>query len=595
MARGQLGAPAWSSREERGQSSESEDMEELFYCFTGHSAATASTAQSHGSPALESLFKSFTGHQSLSDTDSEPQSINKTFNISPRVQRNTDPGKVEQSSGSDFMPDSSLEVSDEFFTPNPLAMSQEAALHSGRQAVVQTPSSEEDLEVTVEVLWPRLDSEAGGSFGLSSGSEAGATRTTVERPLDTEPNSAEVCASSSVTSFKAIGVSAEVPAAAAAEVEVGEHKEVSLTDIQDLSSIAYDGDSLSRELQQQGPEIRNTGTLVSTPRSPGAPRPAGPGSQVAGLELLLPYSRLLDSSTWSSSQSQVHAPSQPQSPGSFATACNGTASTNGHSDCSVVYSPASANTERHLAPAGIETDAPSEYKEALFPAGRSASPGYCDTGRGVTPILTPVQPCPAPEERSPLEDCLLPPASENYLSTAAALVGGDKLRSNQMSPEQPADTQDPALLSGEEGGNAASEDRGAGGPGEEQHGAALVKKGVLGAESQGGGSSSRETQDLLEETDRAHSTLDDVLQGMLADRAANENTQCAQGADRHATLTESSELAERGGEASDSASPVTTVREQDKKADSPQRAHWIQPHRVIVLEQTPMKKTRGKH
>lgn len=39
--------------------------------------------------------------------------------------------------------------------------------------MLQTPSSEEDLEVTVEVLWPRLDSEAGGSIGLSSGSEAG--------------------------------------------------------------------------------------------------------------------------------------------------------------------------------------------------------------------------------------------------------------------------------------------------------------------------------------------------------------------------------------------------------------------------------------
>ncbi|KAK6473447.1 hypothetical protein HHUSO_G26866, partial [Huso huso] len=296
-----------------------------------------------------------------------------------------------------------------------------------------------------------------------------------------------------------------------------------------------------------------------------APRPAGPGSQVAGLEVLLPHSRLLDSSPWSSSQSQIHSPSQPQSPGSFATACKaaliflfqlGTASTNGHSNCSVVYSPATASTERHLAPAGIETDAPLEHKETLFPAGTSASPGYCDTGRSVTPTLTPVQPCPAPEERSPLEDCLPPPASESYLSTAPVLVGGDKVRSDQMSPEQPADTQDPALLSGEEGGSAASEDRGAGGPGEEQRGAALVKKGVLGAGSQGGGSS-REAQDLLEETDRAHSTLDDILQGMLADRAASENTQCTRGADRHAGLTESSELAERGGEASNSASPVT--------------------------------------
>ncbi|KAK6475385.1 hypothetical protein HHUSO_G24884, partial [Huso huso] len=336
-----------------------------------------------------------------------------------------------------------------------------------------------------------------------------------------------------------------------------------------------------------------------------APRLAGPGSQVAGLEVLLPHSRLLDSSPWSSSQSQIHSPSQHQSPGSFATACKaaliflfqlGTASTNGHSDCSVVYSPATASTERHLAPAGIETDAPLEHKETLFPAGTSASPGYCDTGCSVTPILTPVQPCPAPEERTPLEDCLPPPVSESYLSTAPALVGGDKVRSDQMSPEQPADTQDPALLSGEEGGSAASEDRGARGPREEQRGAALVKKGVLGAESQGGGIS-REAQDLLEETDRAHSTLDEVLQGMLADRAASENTQCIRGADRHAGLTESSELAERGGEASNSASPVTVdrVNEQDKKADSPRRAHWIQPHRVIVLEQTPMKKTRGKH
>ncbi|KAK6475384.1 inactive serine/threonine-protein kinase TEX14-like [Huso huso] len=169
--------------------------------------------------------------------------MNKTFNISPRVQRSADPGKVEQSSGSDFMPDSSLEVSDEFFTPNPLLVSQEAALHSGRQALMQTPSSEEDLEVTVEVLWPRLDSEAGGSIGLNSGSEAGGSRAAVERPLDTEPNSAVVCASSPVTS--------------------------SLTDIQDLSSIACDGDSLSREVQQQGPVIRNTVALVSTPCSPG--------------------------------------------------------------------------------------------------------------------------------------------------------------------------------------------------------------------------------------------------------------------------------------------------------------------------------------
>ncbi|KAK6317222.1 hypothetical protein J4Q44_G00126220 [Coregonus suidteri] len=105
--------------------------------------------------------------------------------------------------------------------------------------------------------------------------------------------------------------------------------------------------------------------------------------------------------------------------------------------------------------------------------------------------------------------------------------------------------------------------------------------------------------DSLEETDRAHSTLDEVLQGMLVERAAghrvsemsrlgvcesqdegevSEDAGCP-GGDR-------AEVAERKGvDTNDLVEPAPVA----EKLEMASHGTWSQPHRVIVLEQTPIK------
>ncbi|XP_070290519.1 inactive serine/threonine-protein kinase TEX14 isoform X5 [Salvelinus sp. IW2-2015] len=112
--------------------------------------------------------------------------------------------------------------------------------------------------------------------------------------------------------------------------------------------------------------------------------------------------------------------------------------------------------------------------------------------------------------------------------------------------------------------------------------------------------------DSLEETDRAHSTLDEVLQGMLVERAAGHRVLKSPGLVAHpkqqlgvcepqveGELNEDAgcpggdraEVAERKGVDTDWTEPAPVA----EKLEMASHETWSQPHRVIVLEQTPIK------
>ncbi|XP_042165344.1 inactive serine/threonine-protein kinase TEX14 isoform X4 [Oncorhynchus tshawytscha] len=113
--------------------------------------------------------------------------------------------------------------------------------------------------------------------------------------------------------------------------------------------------------------------------------------------------------------------------------------------------------------------------------------------------------------------------------------------------------------------------------------------------------------DSLEETDRAHSTLDEVLQGMLVERAAGQRVLKSPGLVAHpkqqlgvcepqveGELSEDAgcpggdraEVAERKGvDTNDWTEPAPVA----EKLEMASHETWSQPHRVIVLEQTPIK------
>ncbi|KAM6970092.1 uncharacterized protein tex14 [Aplochiton taeniatus] len=157
MTQGRLGLTVGSS--------DSEDVEDrrasaqgpsgLRQAPVGHSHSSLA-AQSPPPPSqraeeksgaeLEQIFKSFAGLQSESEEDADFHTVDRTFDLTCGVWDGAGPREEEGTSESDYT-QSPVEPSSIFYTPNLVQKT-----HPARDS--QTPSSEDDLDVTVEVCKP---------------------------------------------------------------------------------------------------------------------------------------------------------------------------------------------------------------------------------------------------------------------------------------------------------------------------------------------------------------------------------------------------------------------------------------------------------
>ncbi|XP_066552324.1 inactive serine/threonine-protein kinase TEX14 isoform X2 [Amia ocellicauda] len=483
--------------------------------------------QRQGSPPASSteperLFKSFAGVQSESEEDAQFLSVNRTFDLSAGRLERRGPAEEDSSSETDDTvspAEVSLgEVTEEFFTPRPPG------------SRTQTPSSEDELEVTMEVCGPSCDAAPARAPGeLDPAPMASGAQATEEKPADGEGPAAPP------------GVSS--PAGGC------------LPDITELSSIACEEDWSGRQtLGRLAPSTR-----VSTPRSPGAAR--SPSSRPVGGDVA-PLQSLLDTSPWSSRVTSE----------AFNTAPSGTIGISDPSVSGVLPSPRLGNA--HTRSDRRETEAPGG---GTWTPGPQEERGGAGGARGAHFSDT---------DSTAESDTAGESPDDDEVGRGAAMVPGDRVAVTAApgderakgpgchgpvawSVEAPAPADCPQL--GEASLVAVPEElRRVEPPGDEQ------------AAGQG----------WPEEMDRAHSTLDEALQGMLGERDSDEpamsstgpETSESKGSEGAALRDEdTAETREKPGQQGSSAMPgeAADPKEQGEGREPAQRGPWSHtaPHR----------------
>ncbi|XP_023823974.1 inactive serine/threonine-protein kinase TEX14 isoform X1 [Salvelinus sp. IW2-2015] len=555
------------------------------------------------SSELEQIFKSFAGVQSESEEDADFHTVNRTFNMTCGVWEGSGQREEEGTSESDYT-QSPVEPSSMFYTPNP-----EQRNNPSRDS--QSPvSSEEDLDVTVEVC-------------------RGADSRTVpeEQTLETKHGKYQpVQESDEIDINPTVSQHAPFPMASG------------LPDLADVSSItcspAQHHEWLGQERLQPSPLNRRPPPCYSTPRSP-ATAPNYRAMGVTG-EPIPALPSLLDTSTWGSTRSL------PPHTESFATASLGASTT----DLSRQTSPLmrDSSLEETGTPVGV-----SEFTTAS--SGERQTTGTSQEGVGPT-YTVPTTSQERLEERESLEEknmeylegergmslaadrkeelegsdqgsCAgvdVDLMDEDPLDASSSVLEEDELVSDEeeLPGEEETDHEDEEVindqvLTGEEGSVASTEQAETSGA---HHGSTHSEDYLSGCgpDTEGAAAPVQQSQakglsggpDSLEETDRAHSTLDEVLQGMLVERAAGHRVLKSPGLVAHpkqqlgvcepqveGELNEDAgcpggdraEVAERKGVDTDWTEPAPVA----EKLEMASHETWSQPHRVIVLEQTPIK------
>ncbi|XP_035636053.1 inactive serine/threonine-protein kinase TEX14-like isoform X1 [Oncorhynchus keta] len=558
------------------------------------------------SSELELIFKSFAGVQSESEEDADFHTVNRSFNMTCGVWEGSGQREEEGTSESDYT-QSPVEPSSMFYTPNP-----EQRNNPSRDS--QSPvSSEEDLDVTVEVC------------------RAADSRTVPEeQKLETKHGKCQpVQESDEIDINPTVSQQAPFPMASG------------LPDLADVSSImcspTQHHEWLGQERLQPSPLNRRPPPCYSTPRSP-ATAPNYRAMGVTG-EPIPPLPSLLDTSTWGSTRSL------PPHTESFAIASLGASTT----DLSRQTSPLMRDSS--LEETGTHVGV-SEFTTAS--SGERRTTGTSQEGVGSTytvPITS--QEREEVEERESLEEKNMEYLEgERGMSLAAdrkeelegsdqgscagvdvdlmdedpldasssVLEGEDELVSDEeeLPGEEETDHEDEdvindQVLTDEEGSVASTQQAETSGA---HHGSTHSEDYLSGCpDTEGAAASVQQSQakglsggpDSLEETDRAHSTLDEVLQGMLVERAAGQRVLKSPGLVAHpkqqlgvcepqveGELSEDAgcpggdraEVAERKGvDTNDWTEPAPVA----EKLEMASHETWSQPHRVIVLEQTPIK------
>uniref|UniRef100_A0A4W5RW95 Protein kinase domain-containing protein n=1 Tax=Hucho hucho TaxID=62062 RepID=A0A4W5RW95_9TELE len=532
------------------------------------------------SPELEQIFKSFAGVQSESEEDADFHTVNRTFNMTCGVWEDTGQREEEGTSESDYT-QSPVEPSSMFYTPNP-----EQRNNSSRDS--QSPvSSEEDLDVTVEVC------------------RAAASRTTPEeQTLETKHRKCRpVQESDEIDINPTVSQHAPFPMARSCVCLYS-----GLPDLADVSSItcspAQHNEWLGQASLHPSPMKRWPPPCYSTPRSP-ATAPNDRAMGVTG-EPIPPLPSLLDTSTWGSTRSL------PPHAESFTTASLGASST---TDLSRQTSPLMRDSS--LEETGMAVGV-SEFTTAS--SGERPTTGTSQEGVGSTyTIPTTSQEREVVEERESLEEknmeylegergMLLAADRKQELegsdhgscadvdvdlmdedtldASSSVLEGEDELVSDEeeLPGEEETDHEDEEVindqvLTGEEGSVASTEQAETSGA---HHGSTHSEDYLSGCgpDTEGAAAPVQQSQakglsggpDSLEETDRL-GVCELQEEGELSEDAG------CPGGDR-------AKVAERKGVDTNEWTEPAPVAE---KLEMASHETWSQPHRVIVLEQTPIK------
>ncbi|XP_051540417.1 inactive serine/threonine-protein kinase TEX14-like [Myxocyprinus asiaticus] len=449
MARGRLGTELGAVG-----SSDSEDIEEQQLHLQGwqgqsnrHNFSPHQKSETPESTDLEQLFKCFAGIQSDSEESANFHTINRTFDVTNRVLDATSQTEEEGSSDLDYS-QSLVEPSTMFYTPKHyLSNSSAGEEHS------QSLSSEEDLDITVEVCRP----------STSPAEEKQATDNILNEYQPAQEDSKET------ESITPVHISC-LP---------------DLAEIADLSSI-----SCSPAQHQQWVEsttvppishTRGHPPCNSTPRSPRGRRTYLRDVQV-GTKSLPDLQSLLDTSPWGS------APSLSFCTESYATARAGDSSTTNTSVSSILQSPAIRDISKE------ETDSP-QSGNAEFTTASSGARQTTETSQGAS------------------ED-MESPHGNNDVYEEREEVGEDLQQHDQKYFDEKA---------------SHNEDISEMKEGCEDEISCLIQdqdldRNSANVDSNANSHRSTDKSHSLDETERAHSTLDEELQRMLLERATGQRT-----------------------------------------------------------------------
>ncbi|KAL0994460.1 hypothetical protein UPYG_G00122530 [Umbra pygmaea] len=452
------------------------------------------------SSELEQIFKSFAGIPSESEEDADFHSVNRTFNMTCGMWAGQQ--EEEGTCGSDFT-QSAVQSSSMFYTPIP--EQNNPSRHS------QSPvSSEEHLDVTVEVCVPATNRAAPGEQTIKA-------KQTECQPVREESEVIEM----------------NPPVIQNISFPLTRYEQDGVPDLDDVSSITC-SPSLHQERWPTGPGSGRPPPCNSTPRSPETVsnfRATG----VTG-EAIPPLPSLLDTSPWSSTRSQLSHME------SFATASRGAYSTvlTDHSSMSsVLQSPLFG--ERSLK----ETDMPTGLSELMAAKERATTGGFQEGLGSTCTTPTSTQDNEDGEERG--SDCFVE-VEFDYPEEERGVLLAELMEEEMEKERAPGGCEEGAVHLMEasssvlEGGEKLVSEEEEGFekelPGNREDSAASTEQTeALGAcrvsthrkddrsEAQGAASGLQncakeicEVPDTLEDTDRAQSSLDEVLQTMWMGR-----------------------------------------------------------------------------
>ncbi|XP_060703741.1 inactive serine/threonine-protein kinase TEX14-like [Hemiscyllium ocellatum] len=235
--------------------------------YSSHKNTSKDTLiESDSSAGVEEIFQSFAGQNEsfdsqlsgCSEEEMETTNLNKTF-ITRRMRKKAQKEKMYHSS----MSDSSLSVSDEFFTPNPemVSVCSETSTNvdlNSNQLTKESTSFEEELEITTAIYQKNASSSRSSSSFDTDG--------VVEENRNKDEDQSSCTPSSGVDQTAEIGKVTDFHLNQPATSEGPLHKnEISFSDIQDLSCIPSD-EQFSNHLL-----LSKTSLLTSVPISNSTP------------------------------------------------------------------------------------------------------------------------------------------------------------------------------------------------------------------------------------------------------------------------------------------------------------------------------------
>ncbi|XP_054441458.1 inactive serine/threonine-protein kinase TEX14 [Pteronotus mesoamericanus] len=467
---------------------------------------------------------SFTSIRHLCATKSEQPECNEVFQASSEASVVIEKSCSDQSEQSTCSPESSEDITDEFLTPDNEHFYSSTAQED--LALETSSPIEEDFEEIEDAF---AQHQGSGERMVQTGKNIGKNAEVLTRsqfqPLQSEQGEQE----------ETLTESPEEP----------KGKDISLTDIQDLSSISYEQDGSFKEVSCKTPRINHAPTSVSTPLSPGT---ISSSSSC--------YKDCLDSITF---QVKTGSTSCWRSQESTATLSDKLTTVRERAK-----SLDSLFTSSETLPSRLTDHKRSSTFTGAGPSSNAKAP---DTAFRATHKRS------LPKElvEAILQHHIdeLPPPSQELLDEIEHLkqqqASSTVLGENTASPLGTS-ANDQSHLE-EQGTNSKKED-----------------------------SSipwSKETQDLEEDTERAHSTLDEDLERWLQPLEDSTELQDLPKGSARETDTKAQEIGEKKKKEEKSMKPerasesfLGTSEEEELKPCFWKRLGWSEPSRIIVLDQS---------